>query len=66
MRGWLLSLLVMATVAKADDTLLPVEQARRVAPVVGHLVAPESLRPCCAFGYDLNVRALGVPIPFTR
>lgn len=63
MWGWLFGLLMVAMAAQAKETLLPVEQARRVAPVVGHLVAPESLRPCCAFGYDLNVRALGVPIP---
>ncbi|HEY2452680.1 MAG TPA: DUF4056 domain-containing protein [Scandinavium sp.] len=63
MRGWLLSLLLVTGVAVASDTLLPIKQAKRVTPVVGHLVAPESLRPCCAFGYDLNVRAIGVPIP---
>lgn len=63
MRGWLLSLFLVAGVAAANDSLLPVEQARRVSPVVEHLVAPEALRPCCAFGYDLNVRAIGVPIP---
>ncbi|TDN53922.1 DUF4056 domain-containing protein [Scandinavium goeteborgense] len=63
MRGWLLSLLLVTSTVMASDTLLPVEQARRVSPVVGHLVAPESLRPCCVFGYDLNVRAIGVPIP---
>lgn len=63
MRGWLFGLLMVVMAAQAKETLLPVERARRVAPVAGHLVAPESLRPCCAFGYDLNVRALGVPIP---
>lgn len=35
----------------------------RVKPVVSQLAPPESLRPCCAFGYDLHVRAIGVPIP---
>ncbi len=29
----------------------------------GELSPPESLRPCCAFGYDLHVRAVGIPIP---
>lgn len=43
--------------------ILPFEQARRVWPVAQHLTAPESLRPCCAFGYDLQVRAAGIPIP---
>lgn len=63
MRGWLLSMLFVTGMVGASDTLLPVEQARRVVPVTDHLVPPESLRPCCAFGYDLNVRAIGVPIP---
>lgn len=63
MRGWWLSLLLISGMTVASDTLLPVEQARRVVPVVEHLVPPESLRPCCAFGYDLHVRAIGVPIP---
>ena len=30
------------------------------------LPPPDGLRPCCAFGYDLNAEALGVPIPFYR
>jgi Protein of unknown function (DUF4056) len=63
MRGWLIGLLLVTGVTLASDTLLPVEQARRVSPVVQHLMPPESLRPCCAFGYDLHVRAIGVPIP---
>ncbi|RJT43399.1 DUF4056 domain-containing protein [Rahnella woolbedingensis] len=43
--------------------ILPVESATRAWPVARHLEAPESLRPCCAFGYDLHVRAIGVPVP---
>ena len=68
MRIWILSLLLGvaslsygATPQSAD--ILPIEQARRVWPVAQDLTAPESLRPCCAFGYDLQVRAAGVPIP---
>jgi hypothetical protein len=63
MRGWLLSLVLLSGVAQASDALFPVDVARRVAPVVENLAPPESLRPCCAFGYDLHVRAIGVPIP---
>lgn len=44
--------------------ILPVESARHTGLVAQHLTAPESLRPCCAFGYDLHVRAIGVPVPF--
>ncbi len=46
-----------------EGSALPVVPAPRVKPVVSHLAPPESLRPCCAFGYDLHVRAIGVPIP---
>ncbi|MEL4016153.1 DUF4056 domain-containing protein [Dryocola clanedunensis] len=68
MRVWLFTLLLGITTLSygaqppvAD--ILPIEQARRAWPVVENLTPPESLRPCCAFGYDLHVRAIGVPIP---
>lgn len=68
MRAWIFTLLlgaacVSAGAAAASTDFLPIEQARRVWPVAQELTAPESLRPCCAFGYDLQVRAVGVPIP---
>lgn len=61
-KGWLLLWLLAASVS-ASDTLQSVQKAHRVHPVVATLSPPESLRPCCAFGYDLHVRAVGVPIP---
>ncbi|ALR75889.1 DUF4056 domain-containing protein [[Enterobacter] lignolyticus] len=63
MRGWLFTFLLCAFCATAGDAVLPTPVVRGVAPVARHLSPPESLRPCCAFGYDLKVRALGVPIP---
>lgn len=68
MRLWLLTLLLgISSVSYGAQTpatdILPIEQAKRVWPVVENLTPPESLRPCCAFGYDLHVRAIGVPIP---
>ena len=60
---WLLVFLFLSCAAQASDPLSSVETARRVVPVAENLSAPESLRPCCAFGYDLHVRAIGVPIP---
>lgn len=63
MRGWLLSLLLVTFLAPASDVLTPLKQARRAWPVAQKIAPPESLRPCCAFGYDLNVRAAGVPVP---
>lgn len=59
----LFCLMLIAGAASAEEPLLPVEQARKVFPVATHLAPPESLRPCCAFGYNLHVRAVGVPIP---
>ncbi|MCU7783586.1 DUF4056 domain-containing protein [Lelliottia amnigena] len=59
----LFCLVLVTGIACAEEPLLPVEQARKVSSVVKHLAPPESLRPCCAFGYDLHVRAVGVPIP---
>ncbi|MEB6377849.1 DUF4056 domain-containing protein [Leclercia adecarboxylata] len=63
MGKWLMLLWIVAGFACANEAPLSVKQARKVYPVVSHLSAPESLRPCCAFGYDLHVRAVGVPIP---
>ena len=63
MRGWLVGLLLLSGVVQASDPFASEAIARRVVPVVENLPAPESLRPCCAFGYDLHVRAIGVPIP---
>lgn len=42
------------------------ESASRVWPVVSPLPVPDSLRPCCAFGYNLKVNFLGIPVPFYR
>lgn len=63
MRHGLLFLLAAAFSVCAKDPVLPVVPTPRVKPVVSQLAPPESLRPCCAFGYDLHVRAIGVPIP---
>lgn len=58
-----LFLLLVAGFACAEVPGLTLKQAHKAYPVVSHLAPPESLRPCCAFGYDLHVRAIGVPIP---
>ncbi|MGL5008190.1 MAG: DUF4056 domain-containing protein [Plesiomonas sp.] len=42
---------------------LPAEQAY---PVVQNLAEPSSLRPCCAFGMDLETTFLDVPVPLYR
>lgn len=59
----LMLLWLVAGFACADADLFPIKRAGKVYPVVSQLAPPESLRPCCAFGYDLHVRAVGVPIP---
>lgn len=63
MRKGLMFLWLVAGLACAEGDLFPIKHARKVYPVVSQLSPPESLRPCCAFGYDLHVRAVGVPIP---
>lgn len=63
---WFL-LLGFAGLARAQTPVadvLPAVSVVRAGPVAQDLEAPESLRPCCAFGYDLHVRAVGVPVPF--
>ncbi len=63
---WLLfalALPALALPALAQDPVLPAVTAIHTAPTLGELPPPESLRPCCAFGYDLHVRAAGIPIP---
>jgi hypothetical protein len=63
MRKSVLIFLAAAFSVFAQDPVLPNIPVTRVSPVAGELSAPESLRPCCAFGFDLRVRAIGVPIP---
>ncbi|EBF9198800.1 DUF4056 domain-containing protein [Salmonella enterica] len=33
-------------------------------PVMPPLPEPAGLRPCCAFGYNLHVKVLNIPVPF--
>ncbi|PVW80734.1 DUF4056 domain-containing protein, partial [Klebsiella pneumoniae] len=49
---WLLFALALALPALAQDPVLPAVTAIHTAPTLGELPPPESLRPCCAFGYD--------------
>ncbi|EAN4330388.1 DUF4056 domain-containing protein [Salmonella enterica subsp. enterica serovar Oslo] len=63
MERWLLLLWMVSGLTCAAGELLSLKQASKAYPVVSQLSPPESLRPCCAFGYDLHVRAVGVPIP---
>ncbi|MBS0975207.1 DUF4056 domain-containing protein [Serratia rubidaea] len=45
-------------------TAQPTRVTRIDWPVAPPLSAPDGLRPCCAFGFNLNVQALGIPVPF--
>ena len=63
MGKWLLFLLLTIGCAQANDSFFPINHAHRVSPVATDLSAPESLRPCCAFGHDLHVKAAGIPVP---
>ncbi len=63
MRKALWLLFALSLPALAQDPVLPAVTAIHPVPTLGELPPPESLRPCCAFGYDLHVRAVGIPIP---
>ena len=54
MRKSLWWLLAAALSVFAQDPVLPTIPVNHVSPVVGELSPPESLRPCCAFGFDLT------------
>lgn len=60
----MLAAAVFSSASHASTDILPLVQAPRAWVVARHLPPPEYLRPCCAFGYDLKVRAVGVPVPF--
>lgn len=49
-----------------SELVAPTAIARDSFKVAAPLHQPDSLRPCCAFGHDLRVRAFGIPVPFIR
>jgi hypothetical protein len=49
-----------------SELVAPTAVARDSFTVAAPLRQPDSLRPCCAFGHGLRVRALGIPVPFVR
>ncbi|WIV88021.1 DUF4056 domain-containing protein [Proteus appendicitidis] len=42
------------------------EEAAQAWQTPPPLTAPNGLRPCCAFGYDLKVKVFEIPVPFYR
>ncbi|MTD28467.1 DUF4056 domain-containing protein [Erwinia sorbitola] len=44
----------------------PATQALRVWPTISKLSAPNGLRPCCAFGYDVRAKLIGIPVPLFK
>lgn len=46
------------------DFQLPAAPTERVWPAIAPLSPPDGLRPCCAFGYNVRAKFLGVPVPF--
>lgn len=40
------------------------EEASQAWPILQGLKAPQGLRACCAFGYDLQAEVAGIPVPF--
>ncbi|EMD0832212.1 DUF4056 domain-containing protein [Morganella morganii] len=51
-------------VIRADLSPQTTETAAQAFPVAGEVSAPDGLRPCCAFGYDLRAKLGPVPVPF--
>lgn len=77
MKGWLLcfSLFWLCGCQSNAHSILdiklepltdPAPQAHRVWPVLPPLGAPDSLRPCCAFGFDLKAQLWKIPVPFYK
>ncbi len=56
----------MADVPSIRANLSPqtTEAAAQAFPVADKVGAPDGLRPCCAFGYDLQAKLGPVPVPF--
>ncbi|MTC59798.1 DUF4056 domain-containing protein [Providencia rustigianii] len=50
--------------ATADLASIPIEEASQTWPVLSSLGAPQGLRACCAFGYNIRAEISGVPVPF--
>ncbi|MCD1125842.1 DUF4056 domain-containing protein [Jinshanibacter sp. LJY008] len=44
-------------------SMIPAESASQVYPVITPINPPDGLRPCCAFGYNLGVSVIGIPLP---
>lgn len=42
------------------------EEATQLWQIPAPLTAPNGLRPCCAFGYNLKVKVFEIPVPFYR
>lgn len=69
---WLLSsyLLLFHLPLLAKETFFLPATAWRQAPIAWHTVpplpAPDGLRPCCAFGYNLHAKLFFIPVPFYK
>ena len=51
-------------VIRSDLSPQTTETAAQAFPVADKVGAPDGLRPCCAFGYDLQAKLGPVPVPF--
>lgn len=47
-----------------DLNTVATQESPLVWPVSKPIAPPDSLRPCCAFGYDMQVSLFGIPVPF--
>ena len=49
-----------------EDLQRPATATGQIWPVIAPLPAPAGLRPCCAFGYNVRAKLLGIPVPWFR
>lgn len=62
---WLATAIARAAIPVTLQLVSTEDKAQGTAwPVVSPLPAPQGLRPCCAFGYDLHAQVLHMPVPF--
>jgi len=74
-KKWMLLILVLnacqvpapaAPALTPEDLKQPAPLATQVWPTLPTLPPPDGLRPCCAFGYDVQAKFLGIPVPFIQ
>ncbi|EDM3692329.1 DUF4056 domain-containing protein [Salmonella enterica subsp. enterica serovar Infantis] len=67
MAAWLTLIVLPVRAALPLPLMLSGQESRTYTPawpVMPPLPQPDGLRPCCAFGYNLHVKLMNIPVPF--